>query len=536
MLNRSENILTFIEYLENRKDLLSYYKFIKKNSTNDVEVLDKLEQFYSYCINNQKRKSAIVISVHGISISGNVCQALAKDIMHNCLSEFYFGVSKCSIYEQSVDTLCMSPISPLSIMESYDKQIINIFGIENLFEKDKKEKENFFMNIETLMSNNCAIFISSSKKENLEMFFSQSGIIGDFSFDFSTDSTFEQIESIVYSILTSKNFSFEPNWESYLHTYIQRSKEKMDYALCLRLCEKLQKEYRKTSLNDNKIKNSFFGVKILGVDVKIEDLKGLAKLNKLVGMEEIKEKIKQLIAYLGFNEKLKQKTGKSYPLNLHMLFTGSPGTGKTTIARVIAEILFELNYIKENKLIEVDKKDLVSQWVGHTSIKTNEVIEKAIGGVLFIDEAYSINDDKFGKDAIATLIKAMEDRKSELVVVFAGYEKEMDDFIKSNPGIKSRIGHHIFFDDYSVEELIEIYRRKLEAYNISSEDKVFEKLGKIISVVREQQNFGNGRFIDNLIQQILFEHSINIGDLNDDYHVLTILEKDLPEKYLELIA
>jgi len=152
---------------------------------------------------------------------------------------------------------------------------------------------------------------------------------------------------------------------------------------------------------------------------------------------------------------------------------GSNGTGKTTVARIMAKMLFDMGIIKENKFIEVERKDLIGKYVGHTAIKTNEVITKAINGVLFIDEAYSLNgasDNDFGSESIATLIKAMEDYKDKMVVIFAGYKKEMMDFIDSNPGIRSRIGYTFEFSNYTTEELTEIVKRSARVLDLKIND------------------------------------------------------------------
>lgn len=256
-------------------------------------------------------------------------------------------------------------------------------------------------------------------------------------------------------------------------------------------------------------------------------------LKDIIGMDEVKRTIKEFESYVTFNNKAKACGMKIDAQNMHMIFSGNPGTGKTTIARIMAKMLFDIGVLKENKLIEVDRKDLVAPYVGQTAPKTAEVIQKAMGGVLFIDEAYTLipkHDGDFGYEAIATLIKAMEDYKDELVVIFAGYNNEMNKFIEVNPGIKSRIGYTFRFQDYNEYELVNIFKVKMKKYGFKIKDDIDSKLISIMKYFCEVEDFGNGRFVDKVIQETLMNHSkrensdISIIDSNDIPDVVSMLK------------
>lgn len=259
----------------------------------------------------------------------------------------------------------------------------------------------------------------------------------------------------------------------------------------------------------------------------------LADLNGLVGLKKIKEQINDLISLLKFNKKANIDISN---FNLHMVFTGNPGTGKTTVARLLSDILYNLGYTKKNKLVEVSAKDLIAEYVGQTAGKTYNVLKSALGGVLFIDEAYSIvteaTSNSFANDCMTTILKVLEDQKNNLIVIFAGYEEEMETFIKFNPGLKSRIGYKIKFDDYTKEELIDIFKQLVEKDEFKITEEALNKVDYIIQKSRQVEGFGNARYINKMYQDILIAHSRNLEDIEDMESLKTLTENDIIEEKL----
>ena len=267
---------------------------------------------------------------------------------------------------------------------------------------------------------------------------------------------------------------------------------------------------------------------------KIEETKSIQdifkELNELVGLQKVKKSLYELVDLIT----LKNKTSddlKINNVNLHMVFLGNPGTGKTTVARMVASILSDLKYIKQNKLIEVSSKDLVAEYVGQTAVKTMNVVEKAMGGVLFVDEAYALasknGDNTFNAECIATLIKAMEDYRDDLVVIFAGYTKEMQDFLDSNSGIVSRIGYTMEFEDYTNDELKQIFTGMVTKAGFILEDGAIDEVERLINENRDTKNFGNARFVRNVFEKSVINHAANTKNVKSKKMLKTITKKDI---------
>lgn len=252
------------------------------------------------------------------------------------------------------------------------------------------------------------------------------------------------------------------------------------------------------------------------------DVKSIEKINNLVGLESLKKSIREFINIAKIHKiKLEKGISTNMPV-LHSLFLGNPGTGKTTVARLMAKVLFEEGVIRDNNFIEVSRKDLVGQHIGHTAPKTQEYLEKATDGILFIDEAYTLvngSNNDFGKEAMDTILKYMEDYRDRVMIIFAGYTNEMHDFINSNPGLKSRIPNIFYFEDYNVEELTHIGKNDLLDKQYQFE--VNEYIKFIRNNYRSNYDCSNARWIRNLneklinnqIQRISKNNIINENDL-----------------------
>ena len=387
--------------------------------------------------------------------------------------------------------------------------INNLNGIN--LEENKTSKKFIHDLTEYLDKDSKCITIISGTNEEISNFFLGNEDLKNNYFDFSLTGTNPDIQDIYNEVIDK--VSADDDFKIKILDYITATYSKdIDYV-----------EYK-----NDLIKYISFNKSLPEIEKQKTIDEVFADLNELVGLEKVKKVLHELVDVIS----LKEKAGdlKIKDINLHMVFLGNPGTGKTTIARMISEILYNLKYVKENKLVEVSVKDLVAEYVGQTAPKTMSVIEKAMNGVLFIDEAYALadkGDNSYNAEAIATLIQAMENYRDKLVVIFAGYTKEMRGFLDSNSGITSRIGYTLHFDDYTTDELIQIFLGMTKKAGFEVKEDEIDYIREIIDKYRNMKNFGNARFVRNIFEKTVVRHASNVKNKKQQRVLKTITKDDI---------
>ena len=402
---------------------------------------------------------------------------------------------------------------------------------------DEKEKLRFVLGMEQIMKEqegkSFTVFTASSKETIQDMLSRENNTLKN-NFDFEIVSTKPTVQDI-YQELLNKLEEKEELTEEFkvkLLEYVTETYPNTD----LDYSEYIEKLYTKIVFN----KTETFTLDLIPEYNSKKTLEKIFEdLNSLVGLKKVKDMLHELVDLI----ELKNKAGNDLKIsntNMHMVFLGNPGTGKTTVARIVAQILYNLNYIKQNKLIEVSSKDLVAEYVGQTAPKTMAVIEKAMGGVLFIDEAYSLASGKgqgnsYNEEAIATLIQAMENSRDNLVVIFAGYTVEMQDFLNANSGIVSRIGYTVEFEDYTEDELIQIFKNMVKKAGFEITDEAIQKAKDIIKKYKNTKNFGNARFARSLYEKSVIKHASNTKGKKRKSILKTITPEDISSGNLLLM-
>lgn len=241
----------------------------------------------------------------------------------------------------------------------------------------------------------------------------------------------------------------------------------------------------------------------------------MEKLEGLIGLSSIKTFVHEIYAWLEIAKRRKEAGLMAEQQVLHMVFTGNPGTGKTTVARLLAELLKEMGVLSKGHLVEVERADLVGEYIGHTAQKTREHIKRALGGVLFLDEAYSLargGEKDFGKEAIDTMVKSMEDFKDQFVLILAGYEEEMNRFLRANPGLPSRFPIHLGFPDFQIQELLQIAEMMVGEreyrFSIAAKERLSHYLQQAMEA--DRVSFGNARYVRNIVEQAVRHQAVRL--------------------------
>ena len=262
---------------------------------------------------------------------------------------------------------------------------------------------------------------------------------------------------------------------------------------------------------------------------------GMEELNELIGLTTVKHDVEEMVGLAKVRKMREEKGMKQVPVSLHLVFSGNPGTGKTTVARILAKLYKEIGILSTGQLIETDRSGLVAGYVGQTAIKTQKKIEEAMGGVLFIDEAYTLNQEgeNYGQEAIDTILKAMEDHRDKFIVIVAGYTELMRNFVNSNPGLKSRFNKYLYFPDYTVDELQDIFKMQCKKYQYKLTDEAAEAVKQEIIRLESAkgENFANAREVRNLFEKIITNQAARVSNLEkvDEETLMTITMDDLKD-------
>lgn len=255
-----------------------------------------------------------------------------------------------------------------------------------------------------------------------------------------------------------------------------------------------------------------------------------AEINRLIGLSEVKTLLYEVHAYTTIQQRRKREQLKAEPTVLHAIFSGNPGSGKTTVARLMAKLYREMGVLSKGHLVEVERADLVGEFIGHTAQRTREQIKKSLGGVMFIDEAYSLirgGEKDFGREAIDALVKGMEDHKNDFVLVLAGYQQEMREFLDSNPGLRSRFPLHIDFADYSVDELLRIATLMYQERQYQPSEAALRELERCLLRSQTLAARGNARSVRNLVESSLRMQAVRLTEAeaaNQSREALCLIE------------
>ena len=471
----------------------------------NMDNIDKIHQYINQIKSNKDKYSQVVLSnleARNICLADNIVDYLIE-------SEEIDQIKNIFIYYNNLDITTLEPVEEEYEDKEYEEEIANIFNGEE-FENISKD---------TILKLRQATTIEEVKNSlnNICEFYKNNMTI------------LEMLRESGYNLF--KTYHYFLSQLNYINELLK-----------LNNMNQIKKEYILLYIkNENLIKSV---INELEYDVEKTEIQKsyqqtTEELNQLVGLDNVKKIINDIFSSIMFKYKTDQVLNFEKN-NKHMVFTGNPGTGKTTVAEIIAPLFYELGYLETSKVAFVAAEDLIAGYVGQTAIKTKNLIQQNQGGIIVIDEAYILSSpaQQFGNEAITVILKEME--KNKTMFIFAGYKKEMEDFIKMNSGLKSRVNTYVQFDDYSEKELLTMFMNRLKNTNKNNNSKnkltisikALKKIKETIKFGKKEQDFGNGRFVKNIFDITLMEHAKNTKDAIDDKKLYQITEKDIPDDIL----
>ena len=505
---KTEESAQYFDYNKLKSEIGEDFSLFTSEQVDEIlnmDNIDKIHQYINQIKSNKDKYSQVVLSnleARNICLADNIVDYLIE-------SEEIDQIKNIFIYYNNLDITTLEPVEEEYEDKEYEEEIANIFNGEE-FENISKD---------TILKLRQATTIEEVKNSlnNICEFYKNNMTI------------LEMLRESGYNLF--KTYHYFLSQLNYINELLK-----------LNNMNQIKKEYILLYIkNENLIKSV---INELEYDVEKTEIQKsyqqtTEELNQLVGLDNVKKIINDIFSSIMFKYKTNQVLNFEKN-NKHMVFTGNPGTGKTTVAEIIAPLFYELGYLETSKVAFVAAEDLIAGYVGQTAIKTKNLIQQNQGGIIVIDEAYILSSpaQQFGNEAITVILKEME--KNKTMFIFAGYKKEMEDFIKMNSGLKSRVNTYVQFDDYSEKELLAMFMNRLKNTNKNNNSKnkltisikALKKIKETIKFGKKEQDFGNGRFVKNIFDITLMEHAKNTKDAIDDKKLYQITEKDIPDDIL----
>lgn len=544
---------------ENNKDEDIEFKTLKDsisqldNLVGMAKTKEKINKIASFIIRNNERCINLNIDNPGLyynmAIMGN--KGTGKNTITKILYHIYYHLGV--IGKGKFIVIDSKDVYPGNSLDRYIRNaqsgVILINNAHFIYSSNRSAPKDNFTTLDDWFSTykNNFVFILAGETEETEELIKIEKVKKHMNFtlnisDFSEDETLE----IVNKFAEKEKYTIDSIAEETIVKYIRYLKEQKNFEnvyTARRIIEKAIINNGMLNNSDCLVKKDFLFEEILELESgknKITEDDPFKELEELIGLSGVKEKVKEISAYARVQLRRKELGLKTEPLCLHMNYVDNPGTGKTTVARCMGKILKSMNILSTGKFVEASREDLVGKYVGHTAQKTAEKIKEAEGGILFIDEAYSLSSESkldYGQEVINTLVKKMEDLRENLVVIFAGYPKEMAKFVNMNPGLKDRIQFKLEFEDYKPNELLEIWRKFFEDSQYVLEGDALIEMEKIVEKIYKNRdnNFANGRIMRKSFERVKMHQAIRLmkDNLTEASDIVKINIEDIESLYEE---